>query len=128
MRKSPEIQAIAEQSLRDQAARGVEALIDVTSREPGFLSIGTAPSEWISGFTEFEQAMRAAGTTDGGFPQLENREIEAYEEGTVGWGFIRGDIKLPNGVTLKVRQTFVVHQEGSGWKIVQNHSSVGIPD
>jgi hypothetical protein len=72
--------------------------------------------------------MRAAGTSGGGFPPLENREIEAYEEGTVGWGFIRGDIKLPNGVTLKVRQTFVVHQEGGGWKIVQNHSSVGIPD
>lgn len=127
MRKSPELQAVAEQAMHDQMTRGVEATLEITSREPGFLNIGTAPGEWFSSFAEFEQAARAAGAS-GGIPPFENQQIDAYEEGTVGWGSVRGDLKLPSGATVQIRQTFIVHQEGGGWKVVQSHSSVAIPD
>ena len=125
MRRSPEIQALAEQNIRDQEQRGGEAALEATTREPGLLSIGTGPGDWFTSIPELEQAFAASASAEV-FPQ-ENREIEAYEEGTVGWGYIRSDIKLPNG-TFKVRQTFIVHKEDDGWKFVHSHVSVGLTD
>ncbi|HEX9036639.1 MAG TPA: nuclear transport factor 2 family protein [Ktedonobacterales bacterium] len=129
MQASPEIREAALQALRDQLAGNLDAALQAMSQEPGFLSIGTAPAEWFSGFAAFEQAARAATAAGGGgMPPLENVEVEAYQEGTVGWGSERGTLRLPNGVALSIRGTFVVHQEGGRWKAVQTHTSVGIPD
>jgi hypothetical protein len=125
VQKSPEILALAEQNIRDQQERGGEAALEVTTREPGLLSIGTGPSDWFTSIPELEQALAASASSEV-FPQ-ENREIETYEEGTVGWGYIRSDLKLPNG-TFKVRQTFIVHKEESGWKFIHSHVSVGLTD
>jgi hypothetical protein len=126
--KSAEILALVEQSIRDQAERGIQAALDVTTREPGLVSIGTGPNEWFASFAEVEQALTSPSAASDAFPQPENREIEAYAEGTVGWGYVRSDLTLPSGVTLKIRQTFIVHLEDDGWKFVHSHVSVGIPD
>lgn len=129
MQPSPEIREAALQVLRDQLAGNLVAVTETMSQEPGFLVIGTAPSEWFTSAAAMEQASRAAAATGGGgMPPLENIEIEAYQEGTVGWGSERGTLRLPNGVALTIRGTFVVHQEGGRWKAVQAHTSVGIPD
>ena len=129
MQPSPEIREAAMQVLRDQLAGNLAAIIATMSQEPGFLSIGTAPSEWFTSSAVMEQASRAAAAAGGGgMPPLENVEIEAYQEGTVGWGSERGTLRLPNGVALTIRGTFVVHQEGGSWKAVQAHTSIGIPD
>ena len=129
MQPSPEIREAALQAMRDQLAGNLDAVLQITSQEPEFLSIGTAPGEWFKGVAAFEQAMRAAAAAGGGgMPPLENIEVEAYQEGTVGWGSQRGTLRLPNGVSLAIRGTFVVHQEGGRWKAVQVHNSVAIPD
>lgn len=125
MRKSPEILALAEQNIRDQEQRGGEAALEVTTREPGLLSIGTGPNDWFTSIPDLEQALAASASSEV-FPQA-NREIVAYEEGTVGWGYIRSDLTLPNG-TFKVRQTFIVHKEEDGWKFIHSHVSVGLTD
>lgn len=129
MQPSPEIREVAQRILSDQLAGHLDAVLQTMSQEPGFLCIGTAPGEWFKGVAAFEQASRAAIAASGsGMPPLENVEIEAYQEGTVGWGSERGTLRLPNGVALAIRGTFVVHQEGGQWKAVQAHTSVGIPD
>lgn len=127
MQPSPEIREAALQATREQLAGNLAALYTVLSQESGFLSIGTAPGEWFTSAAAQEQASSAA-TASGGSPPLENLEIEAYQEGTVEWGSQRASLRLPNGVALSFRSTFVVHQEGGHWKVVQIHSSVGIPD
>jgi hypothetical protein len=129
MQPSPEIREAALQVLRDQLAGNFAAVMETMSQEPGFLSIGTAPGEWFTSAAAMEQASRAAAPAGGGgMPPLENVEIDAYQEGSVGWGSERGTLRLPNGVALTIRGTFVVHQEGGRWKAVQAHTSVGIPD
>lgn len=129
MQPSPEIREAARQILRDQLAGNIDAVMQAISQEPGFLTIGTAPTEWFAGAAAFEQAARGAAAAGGGaMPPIENLEVEAYQEGTVGWGSERGTLRLPNGVTLSIRGTYVVHQEGGRWKAVQTHTSIGISD
>jgi hypothetical protein len=129
MQASSEIREAALQAVQYQVTNNIAAIMETCSREPGFLNIGTAPGEWVVGAAALEAGLRAAAAAGGGgMPEPQNLEIEAYQEGTVGWGSERGTIQLPNGVTLSIRGTFVVHQEDGRWKAVQIHASIGIPD
>jgi hypothetical protein len=52
----------------------------------------------------------------------------ACSEGSVGWAADRFRLRFPNGTQVPFRVTIVFHQEGGEWKIVQWHSSIGIPN
>jgi class 3 adenylate cyclase len=59
----------------------------------------------------------------GGFP-FEWDEIEAWEEGSVGWAGLQATISAPEG-PVPIRMTLVFHLERSEWKCVQFHLSGG---
>ena len=103
--------------------------LTLKSREEGMLAIGTDPDEWWSDSATMERVyatqlneMREAGIT------LRPGDPQCYQEGSVGWCADRAAIVLPDGTQQPIRLTGVFHQEGGDWKMVQSHSSLGVPN
>lgn len=127
MQPSPEIRALVMRQLQLMAAKDVAAVMDLATHEPGFLLMGSAPSEWFTSSGAAEPMVRAS--VEGGSGRVpENIEIEAYQEGSVGWAGVRWRSQLPNGASLTLRWSEIFHQEGGTWKLVHGHVSVAVPD
>jgi hypothetical protein len=96
------------------------------SADPGVLGVGTDPCEWYEGaevrrvFTEHLPAVAGVSIIPG--------EVGAYQEGPVGWIPDRPTFTFPDGTTFSVRFTAVAHREDGEWKLVQAHTSVGVPN
>lgn len=93
------------------------------SEHPGMLAIGTDLGEWWHGP---ERAVwRRQIEESGGFPFAWD-EIEAWEEGTVGWAGVPTKLGALDGEgpSSPVRVTFVLHLENGEWKLVQVHMSL----
>jgi hypothetical protein len=116
-----------ERSMREMQAKNAQAILDMCSRDPSALFIGTAPNEWLVGLAALEPVMRASleagmGLTPG------DTQVVAYEEGPVGWVASQSKVGLPNGSSITIRTTTVCQQEGGQWRILHSHQSVGVPD
>ena len=55
-------------------------------------------------------------------------DLQCYREGSVGWTADRPTLRLPGGAEIPLRMTTVFHQEGGEWKMVQFHTSIGVPN
>jgi hypothetical protein len=84
MQASAALRELFERSLRETAAKNVQAIFDMCSRDPNALFIGTAPNEWLQGLTALEPVMRASTEASSGLAPSDP-QIVAYEEGPVGW-------------------------------------------
>ena len=105
---------------RDGDADAVMARI---SERPGLLAIGTDPGEWWH--VQERAVWRRQIEESGGFP-LDWGEIEAWEEGTVGWAGMTITLGRVDdgGTSSELRATYVLHLEHGEWKIVQIHWSL----
>lgn len=127
MQPSPELRAFVEQVFRNLTAQTVDAELASYSAEPGSIFIGTDPKEWCEGLAAWEPIVRAvAQNYSGNLPA--DLQIEAMQEGTVGWVAARWTRQLPDGRSLHFRDTGVCHQVNGAWKAVQWHASVAVPD
>lgn len=104
--------------------RDVDLILGRISHHPGALLVGTDDDEWWHG--EHREVWKAQWEEVEGFP-FEWDEIEAWEEGSVGWAGARVILRQPEQVT-NLRATWVLHLEQGEWKIVQLHLSAGIPN
>ena len=125
MEPSEEIRKVIHRYLvafRDGDADGFMARL---SEHPGALGIGTDEAEWFHA-AEFP-VWRRQGEETGGVPLVWD-EIEAWEEGSVGWAALKGTIRSldESATTSVVRGSYVLHLERGEWKIVQFHSSLGV--
>jgi class 3 adenylate cyclase len=82
--------------------------------------IGTDPAEWWRG--EEIRAIWARQLEEVGAP-FAAEEIEAWEEGTVGWASVKETVTWAER-TFESRATYVLHLERGEWKIVQVHWSL----
>lgn len=101
-----------------------DAVMARISEQPGMLAVGSDDEEW---WNAVERAVwRRQIEESGGFP-LARDEIEAWEEGSVGWAATRMTIRPLDGSgdTAHVRATYVLHLERCEWKLVQVHWSLG---
>ena len=89
------------------------------------LGIGTDDEEWFHA-VDLPVWRRQVEET-GGFP-ISWDEIEAWEEGTVGWAGSKMTIRplSGSGAPSLMRGSWVLHLELGEWKIVQAHWSLGI--
>src|SRR5262249_17276127 len=94
------------------------------SEHPGVLSIGSDAEEWWH--RNEVPVWRQQLEEFGGFP-FSWSDIEAWEEGTVGWAGTRLMLVNEEG-TFPTRATWVLHFEHGEWKILQVHFSVGKPN
>jgi class 3 adenylate cyclase/ketosteroid isomerase-like protein len=120
---SEEIRRVVHRWLEANRDGDPGAVMARISERPGLLAIGTDPGEW---WHAPERAVwRRQIEESGGFP-LDWGEIEAWEEGTVGWAGMAFTIgRLDRGGTSsELRATYVLHLEHGEWKIVQIHWSL----
>ena len=104
-----------------------DAVMARISEQPGVLAVGSDDEEWLHAAERAERAVwRQQIEESGGFP-LAWDEIEAWEEGSVGWAATRMTIRPLDGSgdTSHLRATYVLHLERGEWKLVQVHWSLG---
>jgi ketosteroid isomerase-like protein len=96
------------------------------SQQDGVLAIGTDPGEWWEGYENIMEVF--SQMPDGSALKIKAGDVKAYCEGTVGWVADISAFELPDGREIPFRHTVVFHKENGGWKAVQDHSSVGVPN
>ena len=128
MKPSPEVKNVMLRMYEHYGAGDVDALLQLSSKEPGVLAIGTDPSEWWEGFETIARVTEAFFPEMGGAVQIIAGDLNAFEEGTAGWAADNGKLRLSNGQEVPIRITIVFHLEDGGWRIVQQHSSIGVPN
>jgi class 3 adenylate cyclase len=57
---------------------------------------------------------------------IDIEDADGYEEGSVGWGAIKGTVRIGTSGTLPIRVTFVFHLERGHWHVVQAHNSIAV--
>ncbi len=97
------------------------------SRNPYLRIVGTDPEEWLQGEPAYRFLKNEAETVGGKFA-IRVGDVEAFSEGSVGWGVAHPVITLPDGRKASPRWSAVFHQETDGWKLVQLHASIGVPN
>jgi class 3 adenylate cyclase len=91
------------------------------SEHPGTLMIGHDPAEWWQGH-ETRAIWGRQMEELGSFP-VTGDEIEAWEEGTVGWASVKETVTWAEK-RFESRATYVLHLERGEWKVVQVHWSL----
>jgi class 3 adenylate cyclase len=124
MEPSPEIRRVIDRWLAAARDADTDAFVAKVSEQVGVLMIGSDEEEWWH--REDAAVWRQQLQEAGGFP-FSWDEIEAWEEGTVGWAGAHVTFTGPEE-TLPFRITWVLHLERGEWKIVQAHFSTCRPN
>ena len=117
---SEEIRRVIERWTTANAQGDDPALLARLSSHPGTLMIGTDPEEWWRGSEALAVWTRQLEEI-GPFP-VRVVEIDAWEEGSVGWAGVKQAVDWEGG-TIESRATYVLHLERGEWKIVHLHWS-----
>ena len=121
MERSEEIRRVIERWTR-AIADGDEDCLERLSTHDGTLLIGTDPAEWWRGAETRAVWGRQIEELRGVF-SVRADEIDAWEEGTVGWAALKETISV-DGKSREARATYVLRLERGEWKVVQVHWSV----
>jgi adenylate cyclase len=103
-------------------AEGDDDCLERLSEHAGTLIVGTDPAEWWRGHETRAVWGRQIEELRGVF-SVRADEIDAWEEGSVGWAAVRETISV-EGRTLEARATYVLRLEHGEWKVVQAHWSL----
>jgi class 3 adenylate cyclase len=120
MERSEEIRRVIERWTAAIAKGDAESALGRLSDDPGTLIIGTDPAEWWRG-SETRAIWARQIDELGPFP-VTATEIDAWEEGTVGWAGVKETINWEGGA-FESRATYVLHLERGEWKVVHVHWS-----
>ncbi len=126
MRRSAGVEAVIEQLydvMRGCDPQTVEQLLS----EDLTVAIGTDEEEWdtdyaaaVAGFLTQTQAVGAL-TVRAGSPR-------GYSDGLFGWFEDRALVTFADGESAPIRVTGIVRHENGRWRLVQVHTSVGLPN
>lgn len=124
---SPEIEQVLRETLDAMTRSDVEAIGRRTSQDACVVGIGSDPTEWAEGHDDLMRLMPDA-TPEGELGvKVGLDDVKAFREGSVGWAAARGYFEM-DGKRVPVRMTAVLHEEDGGWKTVQSHASIGVPN
>jgi len=119
--QSEEIRRVIERWTRAIAEGDIDCLARL-SEHPGALIVGTDPAEWWRGTDTREVWGRQIEELRGVF-SVQADEIDAWEEGTVGWAAVKETISV-DGSPREARATYVLRLERGEWKVIQAHWSL----
>jgi len=122
---SEEIRRLIERWTRAHIEGDHESALARLSDLPDTLIIGNDPNEWWHG--DEARAIWARQLEElGSFP-VTSYEVEAWEEGTVGWAAVKETVTSSGG-SFDGRATYVLHLERGEWKVVHVHWSLAKPN
>lgn len=102
-----------------------ESVLGRLSDHPGTLVVGSDPAEWWRGHEARAVWGRQLEEFDGSF-LVTASEIDAWEEGGVGWASVKETIDWA-GETIEGRASYILHLERDEWKVVHVHWSFPQP-
>ena len=123
MQRSPEVAAATQKFYEALSTGDADTVTNLLSSADGTLLIGSDPDEWITDhavIVDLFTAQVGAGV------KVRSGDIQAYEEGSVGWIADRSTFVLPDGSEVPVRVTAVFHKEDGQWRMIQSHASIGV--
>ncbi|MDX1448633.1 MAG: adenylate/guanylate cyclase domain-containing protein [Acidimicrobiia bacterium] len=123
-RRSPELVNVLRRILEAYASGDSDTVRALNAESDALLLIGTDAREWLYGFEAFEVAAAQAADVQPYVPVF--RRVEAWEEGTVGWGAADLSAEHAPGISTDYRVTAVFQLERGVWRVVQWH--VSVPD
>lgn len=131
MKRSNELRDLCVALSEAHSSADVSFIERHVSGQEGVLSIGSDPNEWIEG-EQVMEAFRQVLRKDDDFRNAPSEddfveELDVFVEGTVGWASSRFRWTSKDGREIPMRWTAVFHREDGEWKLVQAHSSVGVP-
>jgi adenylate cyclase len=119
MQPSEEIRRIVDRWMVAVRDGETDTIVSKISEHAGVLVIGTDAEEWWH--RDDAAVWEAQFEESGGLP-FSWDEIEAWEEGTVGWAGANFTLAGPEEI-FPMRATWVLHLEQAEWKLVQVHVS-----
>jgi ketosteroid isomerase-like protein len=126
MQRSPDIESLV-QSWFEAANRGDPSIVRAhVSPGEGTRLIGSDATEVFKGGAAITMFLSVEIEGAAGRAQFVARDVEAFEEGTVGWASARLKITMKDGRSVTPRWTAVFHREEGVWKFVQTHVSIGV--
>jgi ketosteroid isomerase-like protein len=128
MERSVELEDWLREGYASMQRGDVDAMDAVVSRTEGTVMIGTDPEEWWYGHEPILKAFKEQAEAFGGTFPLTAGDPRAYVEADVGWFTDRPSFRLPDGRMMETRLTGVVRREDGGWRWVQAHFSIGVPN
>jgi len=124
-RPSVEIEAIVRRGMEAMASNDMATVKRLFNPGPEFRAIGSDPDEWWDSETFLPivavQLNEMAGV------RIDWHDFEAWESGGVGWVAARGRLTLA-GTQADLRFTAVLILDAGVWRIVQAHTSQGVPN
>lgn len=126
MERSPELEQLVVAWFAG-ASRGDASLVDAhVSHGDGTRLIGSDPGEVFSGGRAVAEFLRGEIQSAGGNAAFSPANVEAFQEGTVGWATTNVTITMPDGKHVSPRWSAVFHMEDGVWRFVQTHASIGV--
>ncbi len=122
MSPSNEIRDTVLQMYRHMLAGEGDAANELISRDPALVFIGSA-GEWID-----DQDTLRAGQQVAGEGLVPGPNPIGYANGDVGWFVDQPTWQFADGTSAAMRLTAVLQHEAVGWRIVNVHMSVAVPD
>jgi hypothetical protein len=122
MAQSTDVRDTMLRMYRHMLAGESDAANELISRDPALVFIGSA-GEWID-----DQATLRAGTQVAGEGLEAGPNPIGYANGDVGWFADQPSWLFADGTRAEMRLTAVLQRESTGWRIVNMHMSVAVPD
>ena len=122
MAPSHEIRDTVLELYRRMLAGESDAANDLISHDPALVFIGSA-GEWVD-----DQATLRSGTQEAGEGLIAGPSPVAYADGDVGFFADQPTWLFADGTKAEMRLTAVLRREAPGWKVINMHMSVAVPD
>jgi class 3 adenylate cyclase len=125
MERSPELEALSLRMIAAMSTGDFDAIESFLDPRDEALHIGTDPDEVYNGadFLALFQVQQSELATAG--ISYEVSEVQAWSEGTVGWGVMFATFVTPDA-RVPYRGTVVFHLVRGQWRVVQSHASIGV--
>ena len=127
MQQSAELREVLLAFYRGVSTGDISSIERMISSDNATLMIGTDPQEWWRG-EDVYRAYREQLEAMGGKMVIKPGDPETYVQGEVGWVADRPSFMLPDGTERPFRLSAVFVKERGGWKAIQTHASIGVPN
>ena len=127
MEKSPELEAVFRRVWRAFADGSLDALTNMISAHPDVLFILSDDVNWIAGSDNLIRVLEGRSNRMD-IERIEVDRVQAHEIGDFGWTAAAVTLFFSSGESETLRNTSVFAMEDGVWKVVQSHTSIGVPD